>query len=346
MSRWDWIRFLEDPDLTPAQKQVWVVLRQADVKFGRVFYSMPTLAQKCGLTVRTVQRACRVLEAKGWLHITRRQHPAGDPTSHLFRPLIGFHQASPAVSNEAVEASDESPPTPTADHHPATYPQPKPPTDSTLSEDLGASDPGILASQNDKQPDPALPARHTWLEWGISAPHKVVNWVQEHEIIPSVRVRHWIHQYGMAKTAQVISWALSAPDQAIRSVTAWIEAALAQGWNGHNRWIQDWEASRRAKMDAERTVQLVQQERVQSDQVKAHQERDQKEWYAIRESLTPEAFEDLAQAVYAHLEARHQWTPALTRRLAHPDSVTFRYAALDLIRSGQWAAHGRSDRAS
>lgn len=155
---------------------VWVVLRQGHVQFGRVFYSMPTLAEKCGLTVRTVQRACRVLEAKGWLVITRRQHPAGDPTSHLFQPVVAFQTARAEEPVAGSHMSARSPPTPIADRHPTSYPQPQTRDAATVSEISASSDPGIIASQNDQQPGFKEPARYTWLEWGISAPHKVVNW--------------------------------------------------------------------------------------------------------------------------------------------------------------------------
>lgn len=349
ISRWDWIRFLEDPGLTAAQKQVWVILRQAHVQFGRVFYSMPTLAKKCGVTVRTVQRACRVLETKGWLVITRRWHPAGDPTSHLFEPVLALKSSPPLETpspGAAAETLPMSPPSPIADHHPAGYPQPETPHDSADSAVSPRSDPGISASQNDKQHQASAPARHTWLEWGLSAPHRVVNWVQENNLVPPSRLHQWIQRYGLARTGQVVSWALSAPDNAVRSISAWIETALAQGWAGHNRWIQTWEASRQAQLSAQKTAQQMQQDKAYGDQVKKQHEKELAEWSQIQSQLPPHALEELTQAVYEHLQQTHGWNHTMTVRLARTDSVTFRCAALHLIRTGLWIMPEPAERVS
>jgi len=336
LSRADWIRFLEDPDLTVIQKQIWVVLQRAAVQFGRVFYSMPTLAKKCGIAVRTAQRACRILEARGWLVITRRQHPAGDPTTHLFEPVVAFRrqaESSPSPTPVA-DASEPTPPPAITDHHPSVCKENANPPCMPDSPSTAAGDPGIFASQNETPQETSPPGRETWLEWGITAPHKVVNAIIHFDLLPATRVQEWIRRYGINRTAQVISWAVAAPDGAIRSLSAWVETALAQNWEGHNAWIRAWEAARQSRRAAEETAAQLQAEARAAVEAETRHARDLAEWQHIRAELSDGALDALARAVHAHLRDTRGWNATLLERLAHPDSVTFRCTALELIRDG------------
>lgn len=61
---------------------------------GEAWPAVSTLAEQCGVSVRTVQYSLRRLVELGELEVEPRVHPKGDPTSNLYRIMLGRERKS------------------------------------------------------------------------------------------------------------------------------------------------------------------------------------------------------------------------------------------------------------
>ncbi len=98
--------------VSPVEKLLLMALAQHADEEGRCFPSHRLLAEKTGMSKRTILRAFQSLEDAGHLSRTARARPNGSRSSDLIVLHLGGDRESPGVVTESQGGGDrESPPT-------------------------------------------------------------------------------------------------------------------------------------------------------------------------------------------------------------------------------------------
>ncbi len=84
---WAW-----EQKLPPGSKVILLALADAANEESRCWPKVKTIAKKCGVSGRTVQRVLRDFEASGLVSVTRRYFPGGGQTSNSY--LLGYGDPS------------------------------------------------------------------------------------------------------------------------------------------------------------------------------------------------------------------------------------------------------------
>ncbi|PSR27337.1 MAG: hypothetical protein C7B46_19515 [Sulfobacillus benefaciens] len=302
----EWTNFLTRPDLTNSARQLWTFLRNSQRKMPYVYYSVPTIARHLGLSVRTVQRACRDLEMAGLLIIKSRQDPRHhDPTSNLYFPRFVWYSASP-------QSPSVSPPLPSACHHPERLDTPE----IRPTQDVADSARGAIKIQGQAVRKIELPSPPRLLAMGIENPEAVVSLFRLGNFVPPSRLDRWLSQYGEGRVALVISWALSAPRGTIESVGAWVQKGLAEQWTEKNAWVIAAEKALRAEEREKEQHRRTEQDVCERQRIAQDRQAFEEKWARLHPHLESAVGRQLWDRVKERLRTEDRWDGVMLERFA------------------------------
>ena len=349
---------LSRPDLSRAAKTVLGFLLRARRTLRWIVFSVKTLAREIHYHPRSVQRACRLLEARGLLIVKRRQSLRSDPTSNLYIPtwhpyrapaatspvatkrttdstdhlvpLSSSEPRHPAVDTAQEASSHESDPVTlpggatTICHHPFADAEPETLTASTLD----VSAPDTISKELLRKSDQPGAATHTENDTAspASTPPTTLDDVAHtlknlHIPLATRRLEDWIERFSAQRILTVAEWIQHAPSGIIRHRGGWLYRALTENWTAPS-----WEIARKKREDQQQQIQQrAVQEAEKRTQEMTQWQQDAEHFALTWERVAPLVTAPEGEALRERAAAlAHEQLRSLAGALFQPGSITWR----------------------
>lgn len=297
-----------------------------------LIFSERFLATELHCSVRTIQRALKVLTVQGLLRIQARTRQDGGGATNRYFPIwrpLAAARPTPTRAPLVAGASPDAPeaPVPIAPETVIVWPEmsggpttqcqggegPELQVGQALAGDFATT---IDLNQDFQKSDQLIPGGPL-LRFDTDTALQL--FLLASLALNPARLQRWIQQYSLARIAQVAVWILSAPKGAIRHPGGWMHHALIQHWEAP-RWVQEARATRQRTAQTILREQATQaQEIAEGEKIMAQQTTEEALWAEIAPRLDalPALYAYAAQLAQAALHStfRHVFKPgSLTER--------------------------------